>query len=182
MRGSVPTSTRRSHIWLGATSRTRSFHEASHKITDHPPLSEPRQMRRIPLFFIVNVLVILGAHVFQPQSGYANEAGASALSVTSHDGRTFDLARGGAPELRLRFLSPTIFRLRVAPLEKASLRANYIRVKSDSAYPPPAVKVLSGPNEVAFSTSTTVVRVVVRGKALSVSVSAGERKLIDGWT
>ena len=62
------------------------------------------------------------------------------------------------------------------------LRENYIRVKSDSAYPPPAVKVESGPNEVAFSTSATVVRVTVKAKTLSVSVWAGERKLIDGWT
>src|SRR4051812_16651424 len=139
-------------------------------------------MRRIPLFLIVHFLVILGAHVLQPQLGYAEEAASGTLSVTSHDTRTFDIARAGAPELRLRFLSPTVFRVRAAPLEKTSLRENYIRVKSDTAYPPPAVKVVPGLNEVTFSTSTTVIRVMVRGKALSVSVSAGDGKLIDGWT
>src|SRR3954453_24212472 len=139
-------------------------------------------MRRIPFFLIVHFLVILGAHVLQPQSGYADEAASGALSVTSHDTRTFDIARAGAPELRLRFLSPTVFRLRAAPLEKTSLRENYIRVKSDRAYPPPAVKVVSGINEVTFSTSTTVIHVMVRGNAISVNVSGGDGKLIDAWT
>lgn len=138
-------------------------------------------MRRIPLVLIVQFLVILGAHVSQPQLGYAEQVASGTLSVTSHDKRTFDVARAGAPELRLRFLSPTVFRLRAAPLEKTSLRESYIRVKSDSDYPPPAVEVVSRLNEVTFSTSTTVIRVIVRGKSLSVSVSAGERKLINGW-
>jgi len=138
-------------------------------------------MRRTSLFLIVHFLAVLGGAV-QSRSGYANEVASGALSVTPRDERTFDVARGGTPELRFRFLSPTVFRLRAAPLEQTPLRANYIRVKSDSAYPAPAVKAESGLNEVTFSTSATVVRVTVKAKTLSVSVWAGEQKLVDGWT
>jgi alpha-glucosidase (family GH31 glycosyl hydrolase) len=55
-------------------------------------------------------------------------------------------------------------------------------VKSDSTYPAPEVGVVTGRDEIAFSTSAVVVRVATKGEALSVSVWAGERKLIGGWT
>ena len=139
-------------------------------------------MSRLVPLVLVALLAVFSAHIGSAKTAQVTEAASGGLSVTSDDQRTFDVARGAAPPLRLRFLSPTVFRLRAGPKEQAPVPANYIRVKSDSAYPAPEVKVASGSGELAFSTSAVIVRVATRGETLSVSVWAAERKLIGGWT
>ena len=108
----------------------------------------------------------------------------SRLSVTREDDRSFNISRPDAPALRVTFLSPTAFRVHVLTDEQASLArlADYMRVRSDSSYPPVPVKAETGDNAVTFSTPAIGVHLGADARIISREVRTSAAKLIENWT
>ena len=103
-------------------------------------------------------------------------------TTTSNNGRAFAIKRPGAPTVNVTFLTPTAFRVRIAGSnDVASKVPDYMRVKSDSDYPPVDVAVAEHEDDVTLTSSAAAVRIVPTEDIISISVTAGDKTLVRSW-
>lgn len=97
--------------------------------------------------------------------------------------RAFEIKRQGAPVLRVTFLTPTAFRLRVADDDddKTSRVPDYMRVKSDSDYPPVDVAVAGHENDITFTTAAAAVRVAPSADLVTVSFTSADGRPVRSF-
>ena len=120
----------------------------------------------------IAVVAMIGLVSRSRSQDRAAGATGSRLSVTREDDRSFNISRPDAPALRVTFLSPTAFRVHVLTDEQASLArlADYMRVRSDSSYPPVAMKAETADNAVTFSTPAIGVHLRADERIISLAV------------
>ena len=96
--------------------------------------------------------------------------------------RAFEIKRPGAPTVRVTFLTPTAFRVHIADSNDKSLTVpDYMRVKSDSDYPPVEVAVEGHEDDISFTTSAAAVRIAPTEDLISVSVTSADKTLVKAW-
>jgi len=139
-------------------------------------------LRPLSLITAVVLLTLVGpANLGRASIASAPESVAALLSVKQEDARTFQIAHHDAPPVRVTFLTPTVFRMHVLAGGDDSQLTAYMRVKSDSAYPRPAVQLETSPDALTFSTSTMIVRFALDHRLISLNVRAGAVNLIENW-
>jgi alpha-glucosidase (family GH31 glycosyl hydrolase) len=96
--------------------------------------------------------------------------------------RAFEIKRPGAPAVRVTFLTPTTVRVRVADAEdKATSVPDYMRVKSDSDYPPVEVAVEENEDHITFRTAAATLEVAPTADLISVSLASADKTLMRAW-
>ena len=139
-------------------------------------------LRPLSLITAVVLLTLVDpANLRRASIASAPESVAALLSVKQEDARTFQIAHHDAPPVRVTFLTPTVFRMHVLAGGDDSQLTAYMRVKSDSAYPTPAVQLETSPDALTFSTSTMIVRFALDDRLISLNVRAGAVNLIENW-
>ena len=139
-------------------------------------------LRPLSLITAVVLLTLVGpANLGRASIASAPESVAALLSVKQEDARTFQIAHHDAPPVRVTFLTPTVFRMHVLAGGDDSQLTAYMRVKSDSAYPTPAVQLETSPDALTFSTSAMIVRFALDDRLISLNVRAGAVNLIENW-
>src|SRR5262249_38061360 len=97
------------------------------------------------------------------------------------DARTFRITRPNAAAVRITFLSATAFRVHVLTDDDATPPMEYMRVKSDAAYPAVPVQVETAQDRARFTTSAIELSLSGQYRVLSLNARTGATLLIENW-
>jgi alpha-glucosidase (family GH31 glycosyl hydrolase) len=143
---------------------------------------------RLPFFKIPNFIVLIILSAVGGLGAVEKCAAEDArpiikyLSIAREDGHSFKLSRRGTPTVRVTFLAPETFRIRVLSEEMDDAKLpEYMVVKPESSYPAVAVRVNAGRDGVTFRTATVAVRIVIAEGVISADVRTPTKILIENW-
>jgi alpha-glucosidase len=98
------------------------------------------------------------------------------------DARSFQISRAGSPKVEVTFLTPAAFRVHVLSDDDPAARLpEYMRVRSDSSYPPVDVQVDARDDAVTFTTAGAVLDLTANGDLISLGVHTPTANLINNW-